>query len=149
MSSSHELSRVHPRSSGGQGLAALILAVAVLGGLGAAIPLLVGGASGRQAGQAVPLPGANTPPGAAADIQGAAAATCLADYQMVQTAVEEYEAVNGRQPASMADLQTVLDGPITSTRFAITINEANPGEIDVAAGGRPPQPGAANCAHAG
>jgi hypothetical protein len=135
------------RDSDGQGLAALILAIALLGGLGAAIPLVIGSTSGPRTDQELPSQRASAPQGAASDIQ-AAATTCEVDYQAAQTAVETYEAINGRPPASMADLQTVLRGPISSTRFSITINRARPGEIDVAAGGRPPQPGSANCAYA-
>lgn len=138
------------RDSSGQGLAALILAVAVLGGLAAMIPLLTSGTSGHQTADQVLSPqAAGTPQGAATDIRGAAATTCRVDYQAVQTAVQEYAAINGRPPASMAELQTILHGPMASTRFAITIDIAHPGEVEVAAGGHPAQAGPGNCAYAG
>jgi hypothetical protein len=127
----------------------LILAVAVLGGLAAAISFLMAGSSTHQSNQGLPLPAANTPRGAAADIQGAAIATCRVDYQEVQTAVDAYEAMNGRPPASLAQLGTILQDPLSSSRFTITINEAHPGQIEVAAAGHPPEPGPANCAYAG
>jgi hypothetical protein len=109
----------------------------------------MGGSRGHQSDQNLPVQGSNTPQKAIADFQGAAAATCQVGYQTAQTAVEEYRAVNGRPPGSMAELQTVLRGPIASTRFTITIDMVHPGQIDVAAGGHAPQPGPANCAYAG
>jgi hypothetical protein len=137
------------RDSVGQGLAALILAVAVLGGLAALIPLLTSGTSGHHADQVLAPQVASRPQGAAADIQAAGATTCRVDYQAVQNAVQEYEAMNGRPPASLAELQTVLQGPIASSRFAITINSGHPGEIDVSAPGHPAEAGSGNCAYAG
>ncbi len=130
--------------------------MAVLAGLGASIPFLVGGSAGHQSGQDLPIEGASTPQGAAADLQAgapadlsaAAAATCEADYQAVQAAVQEYQAVNGRPPGSMAQLQSVLQGPVASSRFTIVIDRAH-GQIDVALGGHPPRQGPANCAYAG
>jgi hypothetical protein len=82
------------------------------------------------------------------DIQAAAASTCRADYGAVVTAASYYEVLNGKPPTNMAELTTVIKDPFTSTRFAIIINPAHPGQVEVAAGGHAAAPGDSNCAFA-
>lgn len=49
----------------------------------------------------------------------------------------------------MASLQSLLTNPVTSSRFTITIDPHDPGQVDVAAGAHPAQAGDGNCAYAG
>jgi hypothetical protein len=73
----------------------------------------------------------------------------MADYQAVETAVTDYQTVNGALPASMAALRSMFKDPVTSARFAIIIDTRHPGQVDVAAGEHTAEPGDGNCAYAG
>jgi hypothetical protein len=134
----------------GAGLIGLIVAVAILGGLAAAVLVSRGSDTGARLGGALkPTQTPSASPGAAApDIAAAANATCRADYQAVNTGVSYYQALNGHAPADIAALGSLLKDPVASPRFTITINPQHPGQVEVATPGHPASPGDGNCAYA-
>jgi hypothetical protein len=137
------------RGEHGRSLVGLLIALVLLGGL-ATIALVSEASGAKNQGQSSASSTIDDSPGnAAADIQGAAAVTCRTDYGAVVGAVSYYAAVNGKPPTDLALLAPMLTEPITSTGFVISINPAKPGQVEVAAGGRPAAAGDGNCAYAG
>ncbi len=137
-------------SDAGRSLVALLVALALLGGLATTALVSQPNGSKNQGHQTSATTAVNaSPSNAATDIRAAAAVTCRADYEAVDTAVSEYAAVNGKWPTDMKQVAAMTREPITSTRFEITINPAKPGQVEVAAGGHPALPGDDNCAYAG
>jgi hypothetical protein len=127
-----------------------LVALVILGGLGAAA--LVSQTSGGSAPASQPTAPTiinASPSKAATDIQVAAVITCRSDYGAVVAAVSYYEALNGKPPADMAQLKPIIRQSINSTRFSIRINPAKPGQVEVAAGGHEATPGDGNCGYAG
>jgi hypothetical protein len=137
------------KSDLGRSLVGLVIVLGLLGVLGAAALISQTGSSkGQQPGQSPASTINASPRRAATDIQAAAAATCRADYGAVVSAASYYEVLNGKPPTTVAELTTVIKEPVSSTRFAITINPAHPGQVEVAAGGHAAAPGDGNCAYA-
>jgi hypothetical protein len=138
----------HGKSDLGRSLLGPLLSVAILGVAAAIAVSTTGSGGGHGTGLRGPTATFPASPGAAApDV--AAAATCRANYQAVETAAAQYQALHGTQPISMAALQSMFKDPVVSTRFAITIDSHHPGQIDVAANGHASLPGNGNCAYAG
>jgi hypothetical protein len=139
-----------PHAEHGYGFVGLLLTVLLLGGLAAVVMVAMGGSSRDHnlAISPIQAPSAGQG-GAASDIAAAASVACRADYQAVSNAASYYQAMNGKAPATMASLGSFLKDPVTSSRFAITINPARPGQVEVAAGGYSAAPGDGNCAYAG
>jgi len=151
------------RPEGGQSLVALVVVLAVLGGMAAIVVSKVGTSNGVNPEQlpALNLPGslpASTTATASkpssngvastSDITAAAAVACRTDYEAVAQAASEYQALYGQRPASMAELQSFLKDPLTSAYFTITIDPHVPGSIEVATPGHPAQAGDSNCEYA-
>ena len=90
-----------------------------------------------------------SPSHASSDISEAAQAACQADYQAVQSAVSEYEALTGRPPTSMSALASIVRDPVSTYFYDITIDPHHPGQIEVATPGRPSRPGEVGCTSAG
>jgi hypothetical protein len=127
-----------------------LIALGILGGLGATA--LVSQASSGSAPARQPTAPTiinASPRNAATDIQIAAVITCRTDYGAVTAAVSYYEALHGKPPADMVQLAPIMRDPVKSTRFSITINRDNPGQVEVAAGAHNAVPGDANCVYAG
>jgi hypothetical protein len=138
-----------------------VLAVGILAGLGAAVLVSEGG-SGRQPPGLVPSLNAASSPRESQSLIGSAAQTvCMSDYAAVSAAAAAYETLYGKPPANLAMLSTILKdpvglkkpvdpkNPVGSTGFSITINPDTPGQVEVSAGGHPPQPGDDACRYAG
>jgi hypothetical protein len=133
----------------GRGLIGLVLVLGILGALGAVV-LVMGGSGGRDLPTGTALPTLKSPShSGAAILSDAANVVCKADYAAVSAAVSDYETLNGKPPASMAALGSILKDPGSSSRFSIIINPNSPGQVEVAAGGHPAQPGDRACAFAG
>lgn len=141
-------SRALTRDAGASAVA-LLAVLLVLGGIaGAVLALQPNHNSGRGAGRTQPTVNAS-PSHASGDISQASQEACQANYQTLQTAVSEYEAVNGRPPASMNALTSMIHSPVSTYFYAITIDPDHPGQIDVATRGHPASPGEAGCRYAG
>jgi hypothetical protein len=150
------------RPDHGVSLVALVVVVAVLGGMAAIVVSKLGASSGLNPEQlpSVTLPVSHTPAttsgkkpiasGSAgiSDISAAVAAACRADYEAATEAAAEYDALNGRAPATLAQLESFLKDPLTSASFTISVDPQIPGQLEVAAPGHPAEPGSANCAYA-
>jgi hypothetical protein len=92
-------------------------------------------------------PGQSQSAGASASpIQAAAAVSCRSNYQAVESALQEYEALNGHPPATLADLRGMLKDPPSSPDYMISIRN---GTVDVSTTGHPATPGMANCSFVG
>jgi hypothetical protein len=134
----------------GRSLVGLLIALALLGGLGAAALVSQASNGSSQSRQPTAPTTINASPSkAATDIQVAAVMTCRSNYGAVVAAVSYYEALNGKPPAEMAQLAPIIRQSVSSTHFSITINRAQPGQVEVAAGGHQAAPGDGNCAYAG
>jgi hypothetical protein len=135
--------------SAGRALLGLVVAAGILGVLAAGF-LVSQAHAGLTGGAATSLPSLQSSHvGAAGDIDAASEIACKSDYAAVNAAVSAYEILNGKPPESMAALGSMLRGPVSSSRFRIVINPARPGQVEVAGGGQPPQPGDGACADAG
>ena len=123
----------------------------VLAGMGAAVLASSRDGSGgghRGALQASPGTTVSASPGAAAgDIAAAAAAACRASYTAVSAAADYYATLNGHPAPNIQALGSMLKGPVTSTRWSLTISPS--GQVEVATAGHPAAPGDANCSFAG
>jgi hypothetical protein len=122
--------------------------MAIVAGVAVIVLFAENRATGRDKGNPSQTTLNASPSRAAADIQNAAASTCQADYAAVSAAVSYYQTLNGTPPTSMDGLRSFLKDPVTSTRFTITIDPTHPGVVEVAAGGRPAEPGNGNCLYA-
>jgi hypothetical protein len=128
----------------------LLIALALLGGLGAAALVSQASNGSSPAGQHITPTTINaSPTKGATDIQIAAVITCRSNYGAVVSAVSYYEALNGKPPAEMAQLAPIIRQSLSSSRFTITIDRAHPGQVEVAAGGHGAAPGDGNCDYAG
>jgi hypothetical protein len=133
----------------GLGLVGLVIILAVLGGMAAVAVLMSSSGRHHDAVGVSPTQKLSAAPGAAdPDISAAAVATCRADYHAVVAAATDFQAIHGMQPATMTALQSMFKDPVTSTRFAITIDPRHPGQAEVAAGGHAAAPGDGNCTYA-
>jgi hypothetical protein len=137
----------------GVSLLGLIVALAIVGALAAAIPLLTtgsGGPSGNTDNPAVTLlPGGHPTSGkvaaAGSDISAAEVTACRTTYEAVETAVGAYQAETGRPPTSVSQLKTFIRDPLSSPSFTITIDPRRPGQVQVATRGHPAADGEGNC----
>jgi hypothetical protein len=133
----------------GRGLIGLVVAMAILGGIVAAVLFTQtdpGPSSKSKSGQttidASPRRGAS-------DIQGAAVTACRANYEAAAAAASYYQTLYGKPPAGISDLRSIPRDSVSSSRFTISIDPGHPGQVEVAAGGHPAVQGDTNCAYAG
>jgi hypothetical protein len=142
----------------------VVLVVAVLGAVGAIVTTKLGGSSGVNPEQ-LPTVTLATPVGpstghnkstlpatnrraSGSNTSASEALACRADYAAFAQAVSAYVILNGKQPASLSDLQSFVKGSSASSYFTITVNPHLAGQLEVATPGHPAQPGSANCAYA-
>jgi hypothetical protein len=146
------------RCDKGAGALGLLATVAVLAAISVAVISSVPGAgtvagiwhAGHGGGRLTTPSGSARKTGAALRtvIGSAAVQACRADYQVVEVAVGYYEAEDGSPPRSVRALDPWLHRARQSPGFNITIDPHHPGLVEVAAEGRSPSPGEANCAYA-
>jgi hypothetical protein len=138
-------------------LIGLLLAVAIVAGLAAGIPLLLGIGGGRSV-TTLPsgaprglAPGisASSKADAGNDLTAAAAAACLTNYKAADSAVAAYEAQTGFPPESIDQVQALVKDPLSSALFTITIDPNKPGQLQVATRSHGASDGNVNCAKIG
>lgn len=134
----------------GQGLIGTLVVLMVLG-IGAAgvlISLSGGGSGPGSLPTDVTVSRVSGSAGGGA-ISAAAIAACRTNYAVASQAVDEYEAQHGKLPKRTADVQAYLKDPLSTRQFTITIDSANPGQLEVATRGHLASDGPSNCAFAG
>ena len=146
------------RCDKGAGALGLLAAVAVLAAISVAVvSSLPGAGTVAGTGHGGPADGRLATPSGPARTTGAALGTvigsaamqaCRADYQAVEAAVGYYRAEDGSLPGSVRALDPWLHHAAQFPGFSITIEPRHPGVVEVAAEGRSPSPGEANCAYA-
>jgi hypothetical protein len=138
-------------------LIGLLLTVAIVAGLAAGIPLLVGTGGGRSV-STLPLgaprglaPGVSVSSqgGAGSDLATADKAACLTNYEAAESGVAAYEAQTGHSPKSIEQVQALVKDPISSAMFSITIDPRKPGQLEVATRSHAASDGSVNCANIG
>ena len=155
----HSVPSLQPcRCDKGAGALGLLAAVAVLAAISVAVisslpsagNVAGTGHAGRGSGRlGTPSAVARTTGAALGTVIGSAAMqACRADYQTVEAAVGYYRAEDGSLPGSVRALDPWLHHAAQSPGFSVTIEPRHPGVVEVAAGGRSPSPGEANCAYA-
>lgn len=120
----------------------------VLGGLAAVVLLsLPGGSPTSHRGPASSGQGlsASSP---ATQLSAAAQQACLADFQTLSDAMTEYQVEHGVLPASVAQLQPLVRGSLSSGGFSLLIDPAHPGRLEVQTPGHPATAGSGNCRYA-
>jgi hypothetical protein len=137
------------RPDSGASAVALLVVLLVLGGVAALVFALQPGSNSDRGGSHANTTINGSPAKASSDIAQAAEAACQANFQTVQTAVSEYEALHGQAPTSMTALASMVHNPVSTYFYAITIDPHHPGQIEVATPGHAASPGEAGCAHAG
>jgi type II secretory pathway pseudopilin PulG len=132
----------------GYGLAGLLVALLVLGGLAAVVLVaLPDWGTGRTSGSKGPIPSiANQP--AQAQIAAAAQQACFANYDALQQAISVYQVEHGSLPTSTAEVQANFRGSLSTPEFNLGIDPARPGQIQVQTNGHPASDGNGNCRYA-
>jgi hypothetical protein len=132
----------------GLGLIGVLVGLVILAGMAAAVLASQGGAGGDHQTHSTQTTIDASPAKGAADISAAAQATCRTDYSAAAEAASEFQTLNGRPPASLAELEPFFKDPLTSSAFTITVSSDVAGQLEVETPGHPAQPGDANCAYA-
>jgi hypothetical protein len=132
----------------GVGLLGVLVGVVILAGLAAAVLASQDGSGGDHQAHSSQTTVDASPAKGATYIYAAARETCLTDYAAAVEAASDFVTLEGRQPATMAELESFYKGSLTSGTFTITVNPHVAGQLEVATPGHPAQPGSANCAFA-
>lgn len=127
----------------------LLVTLLVLGGIAGAVLALQPGTKTNPGVAKTPTTINASPAKAGSDIALGASAACQTDFDSVQTAVGEYEALHGRPPTNMTALAGMIHNPVSTYFYAITIDPHHPGRIDVSTPGHAETPGDAACRFAG
>jgi hypothetical protein len=144
-------------SDRGASLIGLLLTVAIVAGLAAGIPLLVGVGKAQSVSTlskdgprgVAPAISASSKGGAGSDLAAAAAVACMTNYEAAESAVAAYEAQDGQPPKSIEQVQALVKDPLSSSMFRITIDPNKPGQLQVATPGYAASDGNGNCRNVG
>ena len=147
------------RQDHGASLVGLVVVVVTIGVLAAAVLISVqNGSSGPGSMPSLPTsraPGAgyssptSASPHSLSQISVAEIAACRTSYSAAERAVQAYRALHGQLPTSTAEIQSYLRDSLSTSRFAITIDPARPGHLQVSTAGRSASGGPGNCDSAG